>query len=111
MKSGAPSALTYVSTASGILTEAVAGVFFYLYNRTVLQMKDYHDRLLEVQNVLLALKITNDLENETDKRKMMQTVLSQLFNRPKNSARSTAARERKRPPQDEPSEQSTEETA
>ena len=34
--------ITYIATASGVITEFIAGVFFYLYNRTVRQMKGYH---------------------------------------------------------------------
>lgn len=49
--------LSYVATASGVIVEFISGVFFYLYNRTVRQLKDYHDSLLDVQNILLSFRI------------------------------------------------------
>ena len=33
--------LTYISTAAGVITEFISGIFFYLYNRTVRQLKCY----------------------------------------------------------------------
>jgi hypothetical protein len=49
--------IIYVSTASGIVTEVIAALFFYLYTQTVHQMKGYHDSLLYVQNILLSLRL------------------------------------------------------
>jgi hypothetical protein len=40
---------TTVASASGVITEFIAAVFFYLYNRTVRQMKEYHDTLISAQ--------------------------------------------------------------
>lgn len=51
----------YVATAAGTLGEFIAAVFFYLYNRTIMKMGEYHQKLVLTQNVSLALKITEDL--------------------------------------------------
>ncbi len=51
----------YVTAAAGILSEFIAAVFFYLYNRTILKMSDYHQKLVLTQNISLALKIADDL--------------------------------------------------
>jgi hypothetical protein len=54
MKGGAPSALIYISRLQNLDRSCCRCIFLSIFNRTVLQMKDYHDRLLEEQNVLLA---------------------------------------------------------
>jgi hypothetical protein len=54
--------LSYLATASGVIVEFISGVFFYLYNRTVRQLKDYHDSLLDVQNILLSFRIVEQSE-------------------------------------------------
>jgi hypothetical protein len=54
--------LIFVSSGSGIITEAIAALFFYLYTQTVHQMKDYHDGLLYVQNILLSLKLIEGID-------------------------------------------------
>lgn len=51
----------YVTTASGVITEFIAAVFFYLYNKTVQSMGAYHNKLVLSQNIALALKIADSL--------------------------------------------------
>jgi hypothetical protein len=53
-----------LATASGVIVEFISGVFFVLYNRTVRQLKEYHDSLLNVQNILLAFKVVEDSGDE-----------------------------------------------
>ncbi len=54
----------YVTTASGVVTEFIAAVFFYLYNKTVASMSDYHNKLVLSQNVSIALKISESMSKE-----------------------------------------------
>ena len=54
----------YVTTASGMLGEFIAAVFFYLYNKTVLKMSEYHQKLVITQNISLALKITEGMDTK-----------------------------------------------
>lgn len=54
---GDAESISFVATGSGVAVEFISGVFFYLYNRTVRQLKDYHDSLLDVQNILLSFRI------------------------------------------------------
>lgn len=70
-------AVSYIASASGIIVEFIAGVFFYLYNRTVREMKGYHTSLLTVQNILLAFKLVGDTEG-TEKAQMMGQMMSYL---------------------------------
>ena len=51
----------YVTTGAGILSEFIAAVFFYLYNKTVQKMSQYHHKLVITQNISLALKISQEL--------------------------------------------------
>lgn len=54
----------YVTAAAGVLSEFIAAIFFYLYNKTVLKMSDYHQKLVITQNISLALKISEDLPTD-----------------------------------------------
>lgn len=85
-KSNSDNVLTYISTGAGVGTEFISGVFFYLYNRTVRQLKDYHDGLLAVQNVLLSFKIVGDTPNEADKVKMVMKMIEYLLASSKNAS-------------------------
>jgi hypothetical protein len=55
---------SYVTTAAGVISQFIAAVFFYLYNRTVMRMSEYHRKLVLTQNIGLALRITQDLPHD-----------------------------------------------
>ena len=67
----------YVTAASGVLGEFIAAVFFYLYNRTVLKMGQYHQKLVITQNVSLALKIAEGLP-DAERFKAQQELINRL---------------------------------
>lgn len=70
-----------VSSASGVITEFISAVFFFLYNKTVRQLKEYHDSLLMVQNVLLSFKLVGDTSDAAERAKMVSAMLAYLLAR------------------------------
>ena len=70
--------ISYLAAASGVLTEFISGVFFYLYSKTVTQLKEYHDSLLAVQNILLSFKLVGDTENPEQKAAMVSQMVQYL---------------------------------
>jgi hypothetical protein len=70
--------ISYIASASGILIEVISGLMFYLYNRTILQLKGYHDSLLDVQNILLSFKLIEDIKDETRRSEAMKQMLEYL---------------------------------
>jgi len=68
----------YISTGSGIITEFISGVLFYLYNKTVRQLKEYHDSLINVQNILLSFKLIESTTDEKAKAEMVTKMLEYL---------------------------------
>ena len=67
----------YVTTAAGVISEFIAAVFFYLYNRTILKMGQYHQKLVLTQNVSLAMKIAEGLP-DTEKAKAQSQLVEAL---------------------------------
>lgn len=67
----------YVTTAAGVISEFIAAVFFYLYNRTILKMSQYHQKLVLTQNISLALKITDEM-NKEQKDKALELLIDRL---------------------------------
>lgn len=68
---------SYVTTAAGVLGEFISAVFFYLYNRTIIKMGEYHQKLVLTQNISLALKITEELP-EADRAKSREKLIEYL---------------------------------
>lgn len=73
--------VSYIASGSGVITEFISSIFFYLYNRTVRQMKEYHDSLLTVQNILLSFKLVEDTHDESEKAKIVSQMLAYLINK------------------------------
>lgn len=69
----------YVTAGAGVLSEFIAAVFFYLYNKTILKMGEYHHKLVITQNVSLALKISDDLP-DAEKVEIKKELINQLSN-------------------------------
>jgi hypothetical protein len=67
----------YVTTATGVISEFIASVFFYLYNKTIMKMSQYHQKLVITQNISLALKITEDMTG-IEKTKSQELIIDRL---------------------------------
>ncbi|RME02205.1 MAG: hypothetical protein D6814_00015, partial [Calditrichaeota bacterium] len=67
----------YLTTATGLVSEFISGAFFYLYNRTILKMSEYHQKLVLTQNIGLALKISETLP-EAAKVQSQQKLIERL---------------------------------
>ena len=79
-----PSVAT-LSGLAGIVTEFISAVFFYLYSKTVRQLKEYHDSLLAVQNILLSFKLVGDTSDAQEKAKMISVMLDYLVGNQRRS--------------------------
>ncbi|QZY56671.1 TRADD-N-associated membrane domain-containing protein [Crassaminicella profunda] len=75
--------ISYIVSASGILVEIITGLLFYLYNKSVIQLKEYHDSLLDVQNILLSFKLIDDIKEEKHRLDIMKHMIEFLTERRK----------------------------
>lgn len=75
--------ISYLSAAAGVITEMISGVFFYLYNRTVRQLKEYHDSLIDVQNILLSFKLIEDTVDLTIRPALIEKMIGFLISHKK----------------------------
>lgn len=103
-----------IITGVGVLCELISTVFFYLYNRTVLKMGEYHQKLVITQNIALALKISEGLPKSERAQAQMELIreLSRNINyhlsgiefhesrREKQANQNSRRRRRDRPPKD-----------
>lgn len=71
-------AIGYIASGSGIMIEFISAILFYLYNKTVRQLKEYHDSLINVQNILLSFKLIEDTSDEKTKAEMVTKMLEYL---------------------------------
>lgn len=69
---------SYITCASGVITEFIASIFFYLYNKTVSSMSNYHNKLVLSQNVSIALKVAESLP-EDERVNAKKTIINELL--------------------------------
>jgi hypothetical protein len=77
--------ISYLSAGSGVIVEFIAGVMFYLYSKTVRQLKAYHDSLIDVQNILLSSKLIEGIDDEKERLAMTKQLMELLAGRRINS--------------------------
>ena len=77
---------SYITIACGVITEIIAGVFFYVYNRTTRQIRGFYDSLLTEQNILLSFKLMEDSKDENEKAKIVSQMLTNLINKQNSSS-------------------------
>jgi uncharacterized protein YjbJ (UPF0337 family) len=75
--------ISVIGVGSGILIEFISAIFFYLYSKTVRQLKEYHDSLLSVQNVLLALRLLETVREPGEQALAIRGIIDALV--PKRS--------------------------
>jgi hypothetical protein len=71
-------AAAYIGGICGSITEFIAGVFFYLYNKTIRQLREYHKSLVSLQNVLLCLQLVQQTEG-SERGKLLSKVIDSLL--------------------------------
>ncbi len=69
---------------SGVLVEFISAVQFWMYSKTVQQLKDYHDSLIKVQNILLSIKLVNLSSSPQDKDAMLVKIVDCLVSKTEN---------------------------
>lgn len=75
---GDKAVIAYITAGSGVLIEIISSLLFYLYNKTVRQLKDYHDSLINAQNIFLSFKLVDSTENGPEKLGLIKTMLDAL---------------------------------
>jgi uncharacterized membrane protein YgdD (TMEM256/DUF423 family) len=81
-------AVATVGVISGALVEVIAGINFYLYNRTTAQLADFHYRLEQTQRYLLANSICEALQGDKKQEtraSLIQTIANPAIQRAKPS--------------------------
>jgi hypothetical protein len=68
----------YLASLSGVVVEFVAGVFFYLYNRTLQQINVFHQRLADSQQLSISL-IANSLIGDEVRRDQARAELARVL--------------------------------
>lgn len=73
--------LATVSTVGGVLAEFIGAAYFVLYNKTMDQANHLHDRLVKMQDTMLAISLCDRLEDNPSRHDAIKQVITALLTR------------------------------
>ena len=69
----------YLTAIAGVITQFISGVFFYLYNRTLVQVNLFHDKLVAMQQTSMSYMATSLIQDEHKKDQARQELSKNLL--------------------------------
>ena len=69
--------LTIISSISSVIVEFIGGAYFYIYNKSQKQLNYFYDKLVKMQDTMLAVQLCESLpqEKEIEQKEKMITIL------------------------------------
>ena len=71
--------LTSLSTAAGVVVNAISGLYLYLHNRTQRRALFYYNQLVRIQNLGLAIRLAESHEDQADKTAAKNRVIEDIL--------------------------------
>ena len=71
--------LATISSISGTLIETIGGLYFFIYKKSLEQLNYFYDKLTETQNIMLAVKLAESMENEEKKTEIREKIIISLL--------------------------------
>jgi hypothetical protein len=69
----------YLGGIAGVMTEFIAGIFFYLYNKTLQQLNLFHDKLVSMQQTSMSYMAASLIKDEELKDKAKLELSNKLL--------------------------------
>ena len=71
-----PSKLTILSSA---LPNVFGGAYLYLYKESMSRLSDFHNKLLAIQKIMLAVTLVDKIEDARERDQMIKHLITQLI--------------------------------
>lgn len=68
-----------ITTGAGVIIKVVSSLYFYIYNKSVSKLSEYHDKLYTIQNVLISLELSNQIEDAVKKDDIKADMIKKLL--------------------------------
>lgn len=70
-----------ITTASGAIVECIAGIYFWLINRTMKEVKENSKQLEKNRDLLTALELVEKITDSKTKNETYETIVTKLISR------------------------------
>lgn len=72
--------MTIITGISSVLMEFIGGAYFYLYNKSLKQLNFFYEKLVKMQDTMLAIQLTESLQEEKEV-EMKERLIIELMSR------------------------------
>lgn len=73
-----------ISAISSVLLEAIGGMYFYVYRKSLEQLNFFYDKLEKTQDTMVAIELTNNISNDAKKMELQEKLILNLIERSSN---------------------------
>lgn len=67
-----------VSAMAGIVLQFIGGAGFYLYNKSIEQLSHFHDRLIRMQETMLAVALCEQIKDDNRRESLKERMVLEL---------------------------------
>lgn len=71
----------YISVLAGVVLQFIGGAYFYLYNRSLIQLNFFFSRLALMQDTMLAIRLCDSIPEGRDKHHVLERLIFQIVSR------------------------------
>jgi hypothetical protein len=71
----------YISVLAGVVLQFIGGAYFYLYNRSLIQLNFFFSRLALMQDTMLAIRLCDSIPEGRDKHHVLERLIFQIVTR------------------------------
>lgn len=73
--------LAALSGIGGLLLQFIGGASFYIYNKSLAQLNYFYDKLVRMQDTMLAIQLCNALENKDRQQELKERLIIEILTR------------------------------
>jgi len=70
-----------ISIMAGVLLEVIGGLYFHIYNKSLEQLNYFYGKLEKMQDTMLAIELTNSINDEQKKLEIQEQIIEKLMDR------------------------------
>lgn len=79
--SGGDKTAAYISVAAGIMLQFIGGTFFFLYNKSLIQLNFFFARLALMQDTMLGIRLADSIPDGKEKRNILEKLIFAIVQR------------------------------
>jgi hypothetical protein len=68
-----------LTVLSSVLPNVIGGAYLYLYKESMSRLSDFHNKLLAIQKIMLAVTLVDKIEDDRKRDQMIEHLITELM--------------------------------